>query len=260
MADAGAAVGRAGAVGSALRAVKRGSGLFATPRAASGGAFLDGLLGPELRRARMRAQAAGDPGPWRQQAVLGRRRRDADALRDPVRDSALETLAVPDAVLVLDETGFLNRAPLLRGAAEYTGPAGKIADCQIGVLAAYVSDRGHAFIDRQLYLPRSWADQPDRRRAAHVPDDVHFATKPAIAVAMLGRALKAGVSFASGRRRQHLRRGRGRDGPAPRRQGLRARGRRHASVLLLGRGAGGRHGGRDRPRPAGIGLGTSLGG
>jgi len=64
------------------------------------------------------------------------------------------------------------------------------------VFAAYVSDRGHAFIDRQLYRPRSWADQPDRRRAAHVPDDVHFATKPAIAVAMLGRALKAGVSFA----------------------------------------------------------------
>src|SRR4051794_5439196 len=241
--------------------------------AASAAAFLDGLLGPERRKTGwMRAEAAGDPGPWRQQAVLGRSRWDADALRDLVRDYALASLAVPDAVLVVDETGFLKQGTSSCGVQrQYTGSAGKITNCQIGVFAAYVSDRGHAFIDRQLYLPRSWADQPDRRRAAHVPDDVHFATKPAIAVAMLGRALGAGGSFAwvaadsigacpragaagpGGR-------GRGRDGPAPRGQGLGARGRRHAPVLLPGRGAGGRHGGRDRPRLAGIGLGTSLGG
>jgi SRSO17 transposase len=79
---------------------------------------------------------------------------------------------------------------------QYTGSAGKITNCQIGVFAAYVSDRGHAFIDRRLYLPRSWTDQPDRLRAAHVPDDTRFATKPAIAVAMIARALKAGVAFA----------------------------------------------------------------
>jgi hypothetical protein len=166
--------------------------------AASAAAFLDGLLGPERRKTGwMRAEAAGDPGPWRQQAVLGRSRWDADALRDLVRDYALATLAVPDAVLVIDETGFLKQGTSSCGVQrQYTGSAGKIANCQIGVFAAYVSDRGHAFIDRQLYLPRSWADQPDRRRAAHVPDDVHFATKPAIAVAMIERALKAGVSFA----------------------------------------------------------------
>ena len=166
--------------------------------AASAAAFLDGLLGPERRKTGwMRAEAAGDPGPWRQQAVLGRSRWDADALRDLVRDYALATLAVPDAVLVVDETGFLKQGTSSCGVQrQYTGSAGKITNCQIGVFAAYVSDRGHAFIDRQLYLPRSWADQPDRRRAAHVPDDVHFATKPAIAVAMIERALKAGVSFA----------------------------------------------------------------
>jgi SRSO17 transposase len=145
----------------------------------------------------MRAEAAGDPGPWRQQAVLGRSRWDTDALRDLVRDYALEALAAPDAVLVLDETGFLKQGTSSCGVQrQYTGSAGKITNCQIGVFAAYVSDRGHAFIDRRLYLPRSWTDQPDRLRAADVPEDVRFATKPAIAVAMIERALKTGVAFA----------------------------------------------------------------
>ena len=166
--------------------------------AASAVAFLDGLLGPERRKTGwMRAEAAGDPGPWRQQAVLGRSRWDTDALRDLVRDYALEALAAPDAVLVLDETGFLKQGTSSCGVQrQNTGSAGKITNCQIGVFAAYVSDRGHAFIDRRLYLPRSWTDQPDRRRAAHVPEDVRFATKPAIAVAMIERALKTGVAFA----------------------------------------------------------------
>src|SRR4051795_11387637 len=183
-----------------LRAVKaRLRALFAHPSVAtSASAFLDGLLGPERRKTGwMRAEAAGDAGPWRQQAVLGRSRWEADELRDLVRDYALATLAVPDAVLVIDETGFLKQGTSSCGVQrQYTGSAGKITNCQIGVFAAYVSDRGHAFIDRRLYLPRSWADQPDRRRAAHVPDDLHFATKPAIAVAMIERALGAGVSFA----------------------------------------------------------------
>jgi SRSO17 transposase len=166
--------------------------------AASAAAFLDGLLGPERRKTGwMRAEVAGDPGPWRQQAVLGRSRWEADALRDLVRDYALAALAAPDAVLVIDETGFLKQGTSSCGVQrQYTGSAGKITNCQIGVFAAYVSDRGHAFIDRRLYLPKSWTGQPDRRRAAHVPDDVRFATKPAIAVATIERALKAGVAFA----------------------------------------------------------------
>jgi SRSO17 transposase len=166
--------------------------------AASAAAFLDGLLGPERRKTGwMRAEAAGDPGPWRQQAVLGRSRWEAEALRELVRDYALGTLAAPDAVLVIDETGFLKQGTSSCGVQrQYTGSAGKITNCQIGVFAAYVSDRGHAFIDRRLYLPESWTDQPDRLRAAHVPDGVRFTTKPAIAVAMIERALKAGISFA----------------------------------------------------------------
>ena len=166
--------------------------------AASAGAFLDGVLGPERRKTGwMRAEAAGDPGPWRQQAVLGRSRWDAEALRDLVRDYALETLAAPDAMLVIDETGFLKQGSSSCGVQrQYTGSAGKITNCQIGVFAAYVSAKGHAFIDRRLYLPKSWTGQPDRRCAAHVPDDIHFATKPAIAVAMIERALNAGVAFA----------------------------------------------------------------
>ena len=182
-----------------LRAIKAQLGsLFGHASvAASAAAFLDGLLGPERRKTGwMRAEAAGDPGPWRQQAVLGRSRWDADALRDLVRDYALETLAAPDAVLVIDETGFLKQGTSSCGVQrQYTGSAGKVTNCQIGVFAAYVSDRGHAFIDRRLYLPKSWADQPERRRAAHVPDEVRFATKPALAVAMIERALKAGVAF-----------------------------------------------------------------
>src|SRR5689334_16064349 len=116
----------------------------------------------------MRAEAAGDPGPWRQQALLDRTRWDADALRDLVREYALETLADPDAVLVIDETGFLKQGEASCGVArQYTGSAGKVTDCQVGVLAAYVSGRGHAFVDRALYLPRAWTDDPARAAAAH---------------------------------------------------------------------------------------------
>src|SRR5512144_49563 len=172
--------------------------LFTQERVAiSAGVFLDGLLGPERRKTGwMRAEAAGDPGAWRQQAVLGRARWDADALRDIVRDAVVETLADPDAVLVLDETGFLKQgqASCVVGR-QYTGSAGKITNCQIGVFAAYVSDKGHAFIDRALYLPRTWTDDPARMAAAHVPPETTFATKPQLARAMIARAIAAGVPF-----------------------------------------------------------------
>src|SRR6476659_8086347 len=103
------------------------------------GQFLDGLLGNEPRKTGwMRAEAAGDPGPWRQQAILGRGRWDADALRDVVREYAQETLSDGDAVLVIDETGFLKQGKASCGVArQYTGSAGKITNCQIGVFASY---------------------------------------------------------------------------------------------------------------------------
>src|SRR3954451_18994248 len=110
---------------------------------ASAVAFLETLLGPERRKTGwMRAEAAGDPGPWRQQAVLGRAQWDADALRDVVHDYVVETLAAPDAVLVVDETGFLKQGKASCGVGrQYTGSAGKITNCQIGVFTAYVSDQ-----------------------------------------------------------------------------------------------------------------------
>jgi SRSO17 transposase len=185
---------------SALREVKRRiRPLFSQERVVfSAGLFLDGLFGPERRKTGwMRAEAAGDPGPWRQQAILGRGRWEADALRDVVRDYALETLADQDAVLVLDETGFLKQGKASCGVArQYTGSAGKITNCQIGVFAAYVSRHGHAFIDRALYLPKAWADDPACLAAAHVPPEITFATKPRLALAMIERAIAAGVPFA----------------------------------------------------------------
>jgi SRSO17 transposase len=172
--------------------------LFTQERvAASAWQFLDGLLGNEARKTGwMRAEAAGDPGPWRQQAILGRGRWDADALRDIVREYALEALGDADAVLVIDETGFLKQGKASCGVArQYTGSAGKITNCQIGVFASYVSRHGHAFIDRALYLPKEWTDESARLKAAHVPNNVGFATKPQIARRMITRAIAAKVPF-----------------------------------------------------------------
>jgi SRSO17 transposase len=182
-----------------LREVKeRIRPLFLQKRMAhSAGLFLDALLGPERRKTGwMRAEAAGDPGPWRQQALLGRARWNADALRDVVREYVVETLSDPDAVLVVDETGFLKQGKASCGVGrQYTGSAGKITNCQIGVFGAYVSEKGHAFIDRALYLPRTWADNPARMAAAHVPSGTTFATKPQLARAMIERAIAAGMPF-----------------------------------------------------------------
>jgi SRSO17 transposase len=185
---------------SSLRDVKgRLRPLFTQDRvAASAGDFLDALLGNEPRKTGwMRAEAAGDRGPWRQQALLGRGRWDAEALRDVVRDYVVEHLAADDAVLVIDETGFLKQGRTSCGVGrQYTGSAGKITNCQVGVFAAYVSHKGHAFIDRALYLPKAWTADPVRMKAAHVPDTVAFATKPALAAMMIDRAIAAALPFA----------------------------------------------------------------
>ena len=176
---------------SSLRDVKgRIRSLFRQERMARSAAlFLDALLGPERRKTGwMRAEAAGDPGPLRQQALLGRAQWNADALRDLVRDYTVEILAAPDSVLVVDETGFLKQGKASCGVGrQYTGSAGKITNCQIVVFAAYVSGKGHAFIDRALYLPKACTDDPTRMTAAHVPPATKFATKPQLAAAMIQR-------------------------------------------------------------------------
>src|SRR4051812_47421808 len=183
-----------------LREVKgRMRPLFTQDRvAASAGLFFYGLLGGERGQTGwVRAGAARGPGPWRQQAIPGGGRWEADALRHIVRAYVIEHLADEDAVLVVDETGFLKQGKRSCGVArQYTGSAGKITNCQIGVFAAYVSRHGHGFIDRALYLPKAWADDPARRAAAHVPPDTFFATKPVLALAMIARAIAAGVPFA----------------------------------------------------------------
>jgi SRSO17 transposase len=127
---------------------------FAQARTAvNAGLFVDGLLGDERRKTGwMRAEAAGDPGPWRQPALLGRDRWDADARRDMVREYVIEHLADDDAVLAVGETGFLKQGKASCGVArQYTGSARKIPNCQIGVFAAYVSRHGHALIDRAVF-------------------------------------------------------------------------------------------------------------
>jgi SRSO17 transposase len=97
-------------------------------------------------------------------------------------------------VLVIDETGFLKKGTKSVGVQrQYSGTAGRIENCQIGVFLAYASGKGHALVDRELYLPKEWAADPPRRAEAAVPDSVEFRTKPQLARAMLARALAAGV-------------------------------------------------------------------
>src|ERR1700675_1878582 len=219
---------------------KRIRPLFRQERVATNaGLFLEGLLGDEQRKTGwMRAEAAGDPGPWRQQAILGRMDWDADALRDIVRDYVIEHLADDDAVLVIDETGFLKQGKASCGVArQYTGSAGKITNCQIGVFAAYVSRHGHAFIDRALYLPKQWTEDPDRLEAAYVPADAGFATKPKLATAMIARAIAASVPFNWVAADTCLRCRRYRTETTPGRQRLCARGQQRSCVSILGQAA-----------------------
>jgi len=147
---------------------------------------------------------------------------DAGDLRDIVRAYALETLADDDdAVLVIDETGFVKQGKASCGVRrQYTGSAGKITNCQIGVFACYVSRHGHAFIDRALYLPKNWTDDPARMAGAAVPAGTAFATKPVLARTMIDRAIAAEVPFAWVAGRQRLRRRGARNSPAACGQGL----------------------------------------
>jgi SRSO17 transposase len=114
-----------------------------------------------------------------------------------VRDYVIEHLGDRDGVLIADETGFVKKGTRSAGVQrQYSGTAGRTENCQVGTFLAYASVHGHALIDRELYIPRSWADDRDRCRAAGIPDEVEFATKPRQAQAMIGRAIKAGVPFA----------------------------------------------------------------
>jgi SRSO17 transposase len=161
-------------------------------------AYLQGLLAPlERKNGWHLAEAAGDHTPDGMQAFLARVHWDADALRDDLRAYVVEHLGDDDAVLVLDETGFLKKGAKSAGVhRQYSGTAGRIENCQIGVFLAYATRHGHALIDRALYLPKTWTDDPSRCRNAGIPDEVTFTTKPKIGRAMLDRALAAHLPFA----------------------------------------------------------------
>ena len=142
------------------------------------------------------AEHAGETGPDGMQRLLRRADFDVDGVRDDLRDLVVQHLGDPDAVLVVDDTGFLKKGRRSAGVQrQYSGTAGRTENCQIGVFLAYVAPAGHALIDRQLYLPASWTDDRDRCRQAGVPDEVEFTTKPRMAIGMLQRAIDAGVPF-----------------------------------------------------------------
>jgi SRSO17 transposase len=158
-------------------------------------AYLEGLLKPiERKNGWQLAEGIGELTPYGVQHLLGRALWDADALRDELRSYVVDQLGDPHAVLVIDETGFLKKGEHSAGVQpQYSGAAGRIANCQIGVFLAYASEHGHAFLDRALYLPQSWADDQERRVRAGIPDEVEFATKPELARQMLERAIQAEV-------------------------------------------------------------------
>ena len=162
------------------------------------GHYLRGLLaGVERKNGWQLAEFAGDLSPANVQHFIGRAAWDADAVRDDLRVYVVEDLGDPDGVLIVDETGFLKKGDKSVGVQrQYSGTAGRIENSQVGVFLAYRSTRGHALIDRALYLPKCWAGDAPRRDEVHVPAAVAFATKPTLARGMVERALDAGVPAA----------------------------------------------------------------
>jgi SRSO17 transposase len=160
--------------------------------------YLSGLVaGLERKNGWTLAERAGESSPDGMQRLLRWADWDVDGVRDDLRAYVAGRLGEPDGVLIADETGFLKKGSKSAGVQrQYSGTAGRTENCQIGVFLAYASARGHALIDRELYLPQSWADDRDRCRAAGIPDEVEFTTKARLAQAMIARALDAGVPFA----------------------------------------------------------------
>jgi SRSO17 transposase len=162
------------------------------------GAYLRGLLSPvERKNGWQLAEAVGDPTPYALQHLLGRAHWDADAVRDDLRAYVVEHLGDRRGVLAIDETGFLKKGVHSVGVQrQYSGTAGRIENCQVGVFLVYATPRGRTFVDRALYLPESWTCDRTRCEHAGVPADIPFATKPQLALQMLRRAIDKGVPAA----------------------------------------------------------------
>ncbi len=157
--------------------------------------YLLGLLSPLAdKNGWTLAEAAGDRTPDGMQRLLNDYQWDADAVRDDLRAYVVEHLGEADGVLIVDETGFLKKGVKSAGVQrQYSGTAGRVENCQLGVFLAYASSKGRALIDRELYLPQRWCDDPVRRAEAAIGEQVRFATKPAQGLVMLNRALDADV-------------------------------------------------------------------
>ena len=158
--------------------------------------YMRGLLaGLERKNGWTLAEHAGELSPDGTQRLLRTADWDVEGVRDDLRGYVLETLGdEASGVFVVDETGFIKKGVRSAGVQrQYTGTTGKIDNCQLGVFLAYASNRGRALIDRELYLPTSWTEDPGRCARAGIPADAGFATKPQLGVAMLNRAYRAGV-------------------------------------------------------------------
>ena len=159
--------------------------------------YILGLMsGAERKNGWQMSESLGEKTPYRIQQFLYRGGWSAKDLRDAVREYATENIGDEEAVLVVDETGFLKQGKKSCGVKrQYSGTAGRVENCQIGVFLAYTSAKGHTLIDRELYLPEEWASDPERRRAAGVSEEVVFRTKPQMALEMLKRTYDSGIPF-----------------------------------------------------------------
>lgn len=174
----------------------RFASLFARSEAREqAGKYLRAILGPvERRNGWQLAEAMGDTSPKSTQRLLREACWDANAARDIVQDIAVEQIGEPEAIGVIDETGFVKQGRESVGVArQYTGTAGKITNCQVGVFVGYTSSKGSVLLDRELYLPKDWCHDRKRLARAKVPTGVRFYTKPTLAAKMLGRAWARGV-------------------------------------------------------------------
>ena len=159
--------------------------------------YLLGLLsGAERKNSWTLAEQAGDLTPDGMQRLLNFYSWDADAVRDDLRGYVLDALGDPSGVMVADETGFVKKGNKSAGVQrQYSGTAGRIENCQLGVFLTYASSKGRALIDRELYLPASWTADRDRCLEAGIGEEVQFATKPELARRMVERARDAGALF-----------------------------------------------------------------
>jgi len=160
--------------------------------------YLQGILSDTSRKNGWQlAEHAREGRPDGMQRLLSQAVWDTEGVRDDLRSYVLEQLGNESAILVIDESGFPKRGHKSAGVGmQYCGVTGRVENCQVGVFLSYVTARGHSLIDRELYLPLDWCEDPERCRAAHIAESVRFQTKPELAIQMLGRIEEADCSIA----------------------------------------------------------------